>query len=179
MSRDRSTSRGFGPRDWKALGLVLVAVATGLLLAWTSQETGHTEKAYAHASVTAPAFSANADTTWSVGQLRDNGLRIVPSGRTDAADVLDPDQFSESQVHRAYWIATQIPETLNQLYCWCGCENRGVHRSNLGCFEDFMAVNCDVCRGTALIAYEMVQKGETTAAEIQAAVDAQWAPAGA
>jgi hypothetical protein len=116
------------------------------------------------------------DTGWKVGMLRANGLRIIPSGRSDASHVLNPQQFSQPAVRDAYWIATQIPATLNQLYCWCGCENRGEHRSNLQCFEDQMAVNCEVCRGTAEIAYSMVQKGVTDAAKIQAAVDAKWAP---
>ena len=110
---------------------------------------------------------------WTVGELRDKGLRIIPSGRSDASAVMDPEQF-EGEVRQAYWIATQIPEVLNQLYCWCGCENRGVHRSNLGCFEDEMAVTCAVCRGTAKIAYEMVQDGITDAGKIQAKVDAKW-----
>lgn len=113
---------------------------------------------------------------WKVGMLRANGLRIIPSGRSDASHVLNPAQFSRPEVKHAYWIATQIPATLNQLYCWCGCENRGEHRSNLQCFEDQMAVNCEVCRGTAEIAYSMVQKGITDAGKIQAAVDAKWAP---
>ena len=116
---------------------------------------------------------------WEVGELREDGLRIVPSGRSDAGAVLDPEQFPDRPVRHAYWIATQIPETLNQLYCWCGCENRGVHRSNLQCFEDLMAVNCDVCRGTAEIAHRMVQeKGITDPGRIQLAVDRVWAPKG-
>ncbi|HET8608246.1 MAG TPA: PCYCGC motif-containing (lipo)protein, partial [Burkholderiales bacterium] len=106
---------------------------------------------------------ANAQGTraseWKVGMLRPDGLRIIPSGRSDASHVLDPNRFSRPEVRHAYWVATQIPATLNQLYCWCGCENRGAHRSNLQCFEDEMAVNCDVCRGTAEIAYTLVQKG--------------------
>ena len=117
-----------------------------------------------------------ADSGWTVGELREDGLRIIPSGRSDASAVLDPAQFADSAVRHAYWVATQIPETLNQLYCWCGCENRGVHRSNLQCFEDRMGVDCDVCQGTAEIAYSMVQQGITDAAKIQAAVDAEWGP---
>lgn len=117
-----------------------------------------------------------ADAQWAVGELRDDGLRIIPSGRSDNSAVLDPRQFVRPEVQRAYAIAYEIPEVLNQLYCWCGCENRGVHRSNLGCYEDEMSVNCDVCRGTANIAYEMVQEGVTDTGEIQAAVDAEWAP---
>lgn len=117
-----------------------------------------------------------AEARWTVGELRDDGLRIIPSGRADNSAVLDPRQFDRAEVRRAYAIAYEMPEVLNQLYCWCGCENRGVHRSNLGCFEDKMSVNCAVCRGTAEIAYEMVQKGVTDAGEIQATVDAKWAP---
>lgn len=117
-----------------------------------------------------------ADTGWTVGELRPDGLRIVPSGRSDAAAVLDPEAFT-GQVRHAYWVATQIPETLNQLYCWCGCENRGVHRSNLQCFEDDMGVNCAVCQGTAEIADRMVRQGITDAGRIQAAVDEEWGKA--
>lgn len=57
-----------------------------------------------------------------------------------------------------------------------GCENRGIHRSNLQCFEDEMAMDCPVCLGTAEMAYQMSQKGITDAAKIQAAVDARWRP---
>lgn len=150
---------------------------------------GVTVAATLYQAYSKPAFAANdqatsgvltplaADTAWTVGELRDNGLRIIPSGRSDASAVRDPEQYT-GKTRNAYWIATQIPEVMNQLYCWCGCENRGVHRSALGCFEDRMGENCDVCQGTAEIAYEMVQKGVTDAGKIQAAVDAKWAPKG-
>ncbi len=114
--------------------------------------------------------------TWTVGMLRPDGLRLIVSGRNDAADVLAPEQFSRPAVRQGYQIATRIPEVLNKLYCWCGCENRGVHRSNLQCFEDKMAQDCPVCLGTAEMAYDLTNKGVTDAATIQAAVDARWAP---
>lgn len=120
---------------------------------------------------------ADESTSWTVGELRPNGLRIKPSGRSDASAVLDPNQFDQAEVRRAYRIATKIPEVLNQLYCWCGCENRGVHRSNLGCFEDEMAVICAVCRGTAEIASRMTKNGITDPGKIQAVVDREWGPA--
>lgn len=136
-----------------------------------------------YARTTAPASrmlrvlsGLSGDTGWTVGDLRADGLRIIPTGRSDASAVLDPAQFGDSKVRHAYWIATQIPEVLNQLYCWCGCENRGLHRSNLQCFEDRMGVDCEVCRGTAEIAYNMTRRGITDARQIQAAVDAEWAP---
>ena len=116
--------------------------------------------------------------TWQVGMLRPNGLRIIPSGRSDASHVLDPNQFSDKDIRHSYWVATQIPAVLNQLYCWCGCENTGEHRSNLQCFEDKMAVSCAVCQGTAEIAYQMTQNGIKDAGKIQAAVDVKWGPKG-
>jgi hypothetical protein len=119
--------------------------------------------------------SANGS-AWSVGMLRPDGLRIVVTGRDDASKVLDPGQFSGERVRRGYRIAAQIPAVLNRLYCWCGCENRGEHRSNLQCFEDRMAEDCAVCLGTAEIADDMTRKGITDAAQIQAAVDVHWGP---
>ena len=108
--------------------------------------------------------------------LRPDGLRIVVTGRNDASKVLDPQRFSQAEVRHGYWVARQVPALLNKLYCWCGCENRGEHRSNLQCFEDAMAVDCRVCLGTAEIAYAMSQKGIRDAARIQAAVDIVWQP---
>lgn len=119
---------------------------------------------------------ASADSQWQVGTLRSDGLRIVVSGHDDASAVLDPHRFTRPEVRHGYWIATQIPALLNKLYCWCGCENRGVHRSNLQCFEDTMATECPVCLGTAEIAYDMSQEGIADAAKIQAAVDVRWRP---
>lgn len=179
MGRMPSERKGLSRRD--ALGTVTVALALALVagvgLSRSSHGSAPTGAASAQAAYTSGVEPA--DTGWTVGELRADGLRIIPSGRSDAAAVLDPEQFENAKVRNAYRIATQIPEVLNQLYCWCGCENRGVHRSNLQCFEDRMGVNCDVCQGTAEIAYDLVQNGITDAGEIQATVDAQWAPPGA
>lgn len=146
--------------------------------AYVQQETPVQQEAPAEtrASTETNSHASQGASEWTVGDLRPNGLRIKPSGRSDASAVLDPSQFVRPKVRRAYEIATEIPEVLNKLYCWCGCENRGVHRSNLGCFEDRMAVNCDVCRGTAEIASRMTGDGVTDAGKIQAAVDLEWGP---
>ena len=113
---------------------------------------------------------------WAVGMLRPDGLRLIVSGRDNAGAVLEPQQFEREEVRHGYSIAQQIPALLNKLYCWCGCENRGEHRSNLQCFEDKMAQDCAVCLGTAEIAYDMSRQGIDDAAAIQAAVDVHWGP---
>lgn len=121
--------------------------------------------------------AASADgSAWKVGMLRPDGLRLIVTGHDDASKVLGAEHFSRSEVRNGYRIARRIPAVLNKLYCWCGCENRGEHRSNLQCFEDRMAEDCQVCLGTAEIAYDMTRKGVTDAAQIQAAVDVHWGP---
>jgi len=129
-----------------------------------------------HTDGKTPGAAAADGSGWKVGMLRPDGLRIVVTGRDDASKVLDAEQFSRSEVRNGYRIARQIPAVLNKLYCWCGCENRGEHRSNLQCFEDGMAEDCQVCLGTAEIAYDMTRRGVTDAAQIQAAVDVHWGP---
>lgn len=161
--------------------VVLVAFLLGAGLVAGGFSAAGTEVAqfrpFSGATDGSPAPAAPAQGAgWIVGELRQNGLRIVPSGRSDASAVLDRELFSNPKVRRAYWIAAQIPDVLNQLYCWCGCENRGVHRSNLQCFEDRMGANCDVCVGTAEIAYDLVRNGISHPGKIQAAVDARWGP---
>ncbi|MCS3635710.1 hypothetical protein GGP57_003050 [Salinibacter ruber] len=151
-----------------------LAVYTWTQSAGGNRSSGPTASVQQSSRPNATPEAASED--WQVGQLRPNGLRIKPSGRSDASAVLDPDPFTRREVKNAYRIAHEIPSTLNKLYCWCGCENRGVHRSNLGCFKDKMAVNCAVCRGTAEIASRMIEDGVTDAGEIQAAVDKEWGP---
>lgn len=129
-----------------------------------------------HSGSTTQSTASKGSSVWKVGMPRPDGLRIVVTGRDDASKVLDAQQFSRSEVRHGYWVATQIPAVLNKLYCWCGCENRGLHRSNLQCFEDEMAEDCPVCLGTAEIAYDMTRKGVTDAAKIQAVVDVYWGP---
>lgn len=108
------------------------------------------------------------------GDLNAQGLRVSGEGRSDASAVAAPEQFEHPRVKAGYAVAQKIPETLNQLYCWCGCIERMGHRSALECFESDHAKNCDVCLGTAEIAWEMTQKGITDPAEIQKAVDVRY-----
>lgn len=104
------------------------------------------------------------------GDLNAQGLRLTPSGRSDASHVVAPERFPHPRVSAAYRTAREIPETLNQLYCWCGCIERGM-RSALECFESDHGAACEVCLQTARIAGESVRRGVRDAGEIQRAVD--------
>lgn len=57
----------------------------------------------------------------------------VPGG--ERRPTLSPALFT-GVVAQAYQLAREIPQVLDQLYCWCKCiENHG-HKSNLSCFVD-------------------------------------------
>lgn len=107
--------------------------------------------------------------------LNAQGLRVSGAGRSDATRVVPPAQFADLRAKNAYRIAAEISATLNKLYCWCGCIERGM-RSNLECFESTHAAQCDVCLAGAEVAWEMRQKGITDPAQVQRVLDARFAP---
>ena len=110
-------------------------------------------------------------------QLRSGHAPVVhPTGRSDASQVLDPTRFRDPAPQRAYAIAQQIPATLNQLYCWCGCKEHSGHRALLECFESEHASQCNICMGEAVIASDMVRGGVTDVRKIQDAIDQSFAP---
>jgi hypothetical protein len=60
------------------------------------------------------ASRQEAPSDWQVGELRPNGLRIKPSGRSDSSAVLDPRQFVRSDVKRAYAIPGKIQAAVDR-----------------------------------------------------------------
>lgn len=158
----------------KAALVLVLLLGGGLALAWGRGDSPPAAPAQATAPRSLATF-ASGSADWHVGELRENGLRIIPRGRSDASAVVPPESFDHPRVKEAYAIAQRIPDSLNQLYCWCGCiENMG-HRSGLECFESNHAAFCDVCLANAEIADEMLGSGVTDAGEIQKAIDARMA----
>ena len=103
---------------------------------------------------------------------------IVPTGRSDATAVLDPASFSGDQQRHAYMAAREIPDVLNQLYCWCHCRESTIfhHRSLLECFESDHGSQCSTCMGEATLAYDMVKRGVTNVRQIQDVIDSRFGP---
>jgi Protein of unknown function with PCYCGC motif len=66
--------------------------------------------------------------------------KSVPAHFSNVADarplpaVLDPRQFSEPSVVKAYSYAKEIPEIFSQQPCYCNCDTNNGHRSLLDCF---------------------------------------------
>jgi len=73
----------------------------------------------------------------------------------------------------AYDEARTIPEILDGIRCQCGCAEQPGHRSLLSCYEDGMAMDCDICQGQARLAYRLHGKGRTLA-QIRSAIDSRY-----
>lgn len=78
-----------------------------------------------HASAPALARAASSGHTH---------LDVTPVARRETRPTLDPAGFS-GQAARAYRVAGQIPEVLDQLDCYCACQQYG-HVSLLSCYTD-------------------------------------------
>ena len=87
--------------------------------------------------------------------------------------VLDPMRYKMQKQMLSYGVAGQIPQVLDQIYCFCGCSHSIGHKSLLSCFTDDHAANCGICMDQALLADKMTRKGSTII-EIVDAMDAQF-----
>ncbi len=91
----------------------------------------------------------------------------ITASRVLAAEQLAdyPDAIS------AFDAARQIPQVVDGIRCSCGCATREGFYSLLSCYEeDGMARHCEVCQGTARLAYRLHRQGKTLA-QIREAVD--------
>jgi hypothetical protein len=81
-----------------------------------------------------------------------------------------PASFFVGRVRAAYAAAQEIPEVVDQLYCYCRCRENIGHKSLLSCYADRHAAGCDICIVEAEMARQMTSKGYCPA-EIQQAID--------
>src|SRR4051812_18966217 len=73
----------------------------------------------------------------------------------------------------AYDEARAIPEVLDGIRCQCGCDDQPGHRSLLSCYEDGMAMDCEICQGQARPASRLPPKGRPLA-QIRSATDSRY-----
>jgi Protein of unknown function with PCYCGC motif len=79
--------------------------------------------------------------------------------------VLDPNLFSDSrfepEAKASYEVAQKYPKTLDQLHCFCECQESMTHRHKtlLTCFTSNHAAGCGICMREALLAGELKDKG--------------------
>ena len=67
---------------------------------------------------------------------------------------MSPDIFT-GRIRNAYLIAKEIPQTLAQMPCYCGCDKGVKHKSLHSCYVDDHASKCGVCMNEAFTAYQL------------------------
>ncbi len=99
------------PRYWWLAGIVVV-LAVGIGLA------AHKEPTKLAAG---PALSA--------------GAAAPAPARRETRPTLDPARFV-GKAALTHQIAREIPDVLDQLYCYCECDKHAGHKSLLSCYTD-------------------------------------------
>ncbi len=104
------------------------------------------------------------------------GSKVAARGalvRKETRPTLSPSLFV-GKVAWAYEVAREIPEVLDQLYCYCYCDKHSGHKSLLSCYTDGHAADCDICMDEALEASRLYKQGKSVQ-EIRAKIDRQFA----
>ena len=61
--------------------------------------------------------------------------KVQAAARRETRPTLDPALFV-GKARLAHQIAREIPDTLDQLYCYCECDKHMGHKSLLSCYTD-------------------------------------------
>ena len=105
---------------------------------------------------------------------RATGPHPDPRPGIDASHLPAPETVAERpDAVPAYDEARGIPEVLDGIRCQCGCADQPGHRSLLSCYEDGMAMDCDICQGQARLAYRLHGKGQSLD-QIRSAIDRRY-----
>ena len=68
-------------------------------------------------------------------QVTTGGPAVPAGARRETRPTLDPALFV-GKARLAHQIAREIPDTLDQLYCYCECDKHMGHKSLLSCYTD-------------------------------------------
>ncbi|HAG51966.1 MAG: hypothetical protein A2X87_06140 [Deltaproteobacteria bacterium GWC2_42_51] len=93
---------------------------------------------------------------WSI--LLVSSMAASPIGG-EKRPLLSPELFHGKTAY-TYYIANEIPEVLDNIYCYCHCQKHSGHKSLLSCYTDKHAAFCDVCQNEAIRAFELHKEGK-------------------
>ena len=128
----------------------------------------------AHASSNAPGGCGHGA---HARNGRHGGPHPTPRPNVTAARVTPAASLADepSAVRAAFEEVRQIPGVVDGIRCQCGCADYGEgNYSLLSCYEgEGMARECQVCQGTARLAFRLHKAGKSLA-QIRAAVDERY-----
>ena len=87
--------------------------------------------------------------------------------------VIDPTMF-KGQVRAAYAAAKKYPDMLNEVFCYCFCDQPPLrHHTLLSCFTDRHGAGCALCQKEALRVAQLHEQGESVN-EIKRTIDEEF-----
>jgi hypothetical protein len=107
-SEGRASQPNRGGTRFRLVAVLVVAVALGGWLAWPAPR----------GSNSGSASSA-----------------VTSAARRESRPTLDPALFV-GRARLAHRVAREIPDVLDRLYCYCGCDRSAGHKSLLSCYTD-------------------------------------------
>lgn len=96
-----------------------------------------------------------------------------PRPGIDGSKVLATDQLHDPALAPLFDGIRRIPHIADGIRCSCGCAEAPEFRSLLTCYENGMAMHCQICQTEGRIAVRMHDEGRTLA-EIRTALDARF-----
>lgn len=96
-----------------------------------------------------------------------------PRPGIDGSNVLGADQLHDPALAPLFDGIRRIPHIADGIRCACGCAESPEFRSLLTCYENGMAMHCQICQTEGRIAVRMHDEGRTLA-EIRTALDARF-----
>lgn len=106
-----SRSRPGVTRYWWPVLLAIMALSVGAVLVWRGEAP--------------PAAQA----------ISSSPAAVPTTARRETRPTLDPARFV-GKAAAAHRVAREIPDVLDQLYCYCACDKHQGHKSLLSCFTD-------------------------------------------
>jgi hypothetical protein len=90
--------------------------------------------------------------------------------------VLDPKQFSDPVVVKAYRYAQENPEVFAQQPCYCYCDagEDPQHRSLLDCYASNHSVGCALCQKEGLLVHKLLAEGKNATEIRDLIVRGEW-----
>ena len=106
-----SRSRPGVTRYWWPALLAVIALSVAVALVWRGEAP--------------PAAQA----------ISSSPAAVPTAAHRETRPTLDPAQFV-GKAAAAHRVAREIPDVLDQLYCYCACDKHQGHKSLLSCFTD-------------------------------------------
>ena len=125
------------------------------------------------ASIPSLALALAADVR-AARPVRRRGEHPTPRPNIDASKVLKKEDLADHpDVIPLFDGVREIPQVVDGIRCYCGCDERPESYSLLSCYEDGMARHCYVCQGEGKLVARLNGEGKSLE-EIRAAIDLEF-----